>query len=198
MKTCAGLLLSLVLVGCATPQRPIVGYEGTTLPPRHPDTALYFYRDRHPPRPWSELGMVRVRCPLTIETSPGLLGPKADAVGGCGLAQITELMRRKAIEVGADGICMLETSAGSNGAIVAGMATVFKFKPEPPAPRPAPKAAVEDEEDDDEEEAAAAKPAPAPKPSVEDRLKELQRLRDRGVITKDEYAQRRAEILKEI
>jgi hypothetical protein len=49
---------------------------------------------------------------------------------------------------------------------------------------------------------ATTAPAPAaasaPKPSLEERLKRLKDLADQGLITADEYARRKAELLKEL
>lgn len=118
------VLIVALLTGCV-PLKPTVEYSGRKLGKQDPDFPIRFYPRHKPRRPWQELGVVRVACPTAARKSAEL--GEVRVHGGCSMKGVKRLMRQKAREVGGDGVCMLETSSGANGAIVSGEATVFRF-----------------------------------------------------------------------
>jgi hypothetical protein len=174
-----GLALSLALVGCG-PEEPSVRYSGNTLPPKAVEK-IKVYRATQPDRPFEELGMVEVSCPTMTHVAPY----SASQEGGCTLDQAMQMAIGRAAEVGADAVANVHSSAAANGNIVSLSVVALRFTG-PPKAAPAP-AAV----------AAPATPA-APKPTLEERLKRLQDMNEQGLITPQDYARRRAEILQEL
>lgn len=94
--------------------------------------------------------------------------------------------------MGADGIYGITTAAAANGAIVSLVATAFKYQDLEPGGQPSarPSEAVRPMPDK-----SAVPPTAA---SAEERLHQLKELRDKALITAEEYEKRRAEILKQI
>jgi len=158
------------LIGCG-PEAPSVRYSGSTLAAK-PQDQVKVFRATEPDRPFQELGTVDVSCPTALQGQ----GFGSVAVeGGCTYDAALAMATERAAQAGADALFGIHTSAGGNGSVVALTAVAVRFVSAP----------------------LKAKPAPA-KPSVEERLKKLQQLADQGLITADEYAQRKAEILKEL
>ena len=175
------LLLLLAVGGVAcTPPRPYVRYDGQTFGKAKPAEKMEVLRTGPPAPParYQDLGMVVVTCPSTMH--PTGFGPTTP-IGGCNYLWAVRQACERAASVGADGIHSIESSANSTGAIVSLRASTFVRLP--PQVSPA---------------AAAPSPQAKPQPTVQDRLRQLEELKKAALITPDEYAKKRAEIIDEI
>ena len=170
-----GGTLLLGAVGCG-PEDPEARYSGTTLAAKDVKK-LRVFRGSAPDRPFAELGTVEVSCPTALQSGP-YGGGRID--GGCTYDAAVGMASEKAAAAGADGIYGLQTSASGNGNIVSMTAIAVRFTG-PPTPPPV-------------VERAPKKPAP----TIEERLQQLQKLNTEKLITDEEYAKRKAEILKEL
>jgi hypothetical protein len=160
--------------------RPKIRYQGSMLQTRSPKppASMEIFRTAPPAGPHRDLGTVSVTCPSHV-ASDGFGG--ASVIGGCTYEGAVALAAKQASEVSADGLHSIETSVNSAGRVVSLRATTFFHlaKPAQPAAQP------------------AAAP-PAGDADVEARLRRLQKLRDDNLITPEEYAAKRAEILSDI
>jgi hypothetical protein len=168
------LLGAGVACGSAEPYVRYSGHVATSKAGANPEV----YRNAAPAGA-RDLGTVVVTCPSEAEAAP--FGGTT-MVGGCGYEWAVWQASHRALEAGADGIHSIETSVNSAGKVVSLHATAFLRAREgvPPAPK--------------------AEPAPSPdaQPSVEERLRRLEKLKNENLITPEEYAAKRAEILKDI
>jgi hypothetical protein len=163
---------ALLLTGCG-PEAPEARYSGSTLAAKDV-SKLRVFRGGEPDRPFAELGTVEVSCPSKLSSGPYGGG---DIVGGCTYDEAVGMATAKAAESGADAIYALHTAAAGNGSLVSMTAIAVRFTaPKPPAAPVAPK---------------------PPTATVEERLLKLKQLNEQKLITDDEYAKRKAEILKE-
>jgi hypothetical protein len=180
-----GGLLAVVLLGAAAcgPAEPYVRYQGHVAKAKPESTNAEVYRT-NPPADTRDLGTVVVTCPSEVEAGP--FGT-TEVVGGCSYEWAIWKAAHRALDAGADGIHSIETSVNGAGKVVSLRASAFihalAVAAKPPAPALAPP--------------QAAPPAEAP-PTVEERLRRLDKLRDDKLITPEEYASKRAEILKDI
>jgi hypothetical protein len=172
------LVVALLAVGggCG-PAAPYVRYSGhvaTSKAGANPEV----YRNA-PPAGTRDLGTVVVTCPSEAQGDP--FGGST-MVGGCGYEWAVWQASHRALEAGADGIHSIEASMNSAGKVVSLHATAFLHAREvvPTAPK------------------AAPAPGPDAQPSVEERLRQLEKLKNENLITPDEYTAKRAEILKDI
>jgi hypothetical protein len=171
---------SLAGLAACGPPRPYVRYDGANFgrPPK-PVQAMEIQRSGAPEGRIQDLGTVIVTCPSEAAGVPG----GVQMFGGCSYEWAVWQACNRAAANGADGIHAIETSVNSAGKVVSLRASAFVRLPphvteaSPPAP------------------AAAQKTA---KPTVEERLRHLDRLKADGLITPEEHARRRAEILQEI
>ena len=112
---------------------------------------------------------------------PGPFGMARGAqIGGCHYSWAVRQACERASAAGADGIHSVETATNSAGAVVSLRASVFVRLPKlvvPPPPKP---------------------PEKKPEPTVKERLQQLDELKADELITPEEYAKKRAEILDEI
>jgi hypothetical protein len=178
-------------IGCG-PEAPSVGYSGSTLAVHQPNQ-VKVYRGTKPDRKFEELGTVDVSCPTAGQASP--FG-QVDIEGGCTYETAIQMAIEQAARSGADAIFSINTSAGGNGSIVSLTAVAIRFTGEP--------AGVETVTWPTKATAAPAKDKPAQdkpaqdKSTPEERLKRLKQMVDDGLISPDDYATRKSEILKEL
>jgi hypothetical protein len=169
------------LIGAAScgPPEPYVRYQGhiTAVKPgaRNPEV----FRTGPPPGV-RDLGTVIVTCP-----SEGMANGfgAVESVGGCSYDWAVWKASHRAAEAGADGIHTIEASVNASGKVVSLRASAFIHVATPVPPAGA------------SEQAA---PAGDASPSVEERLRRLEKLKTDKLITPEEYATKRAEILKDI
>lgn len=165
------VLVPVLLSGCAD-QGWSVRYNGATkAPPRSP-ADLTVFRATVPNRPYRDLGTVTVTCPTTVEAAWGT----AQTSGGCYYAGAVSVAAKRAAQAGADGLYAIDTSVAGNGMVVSLNATAFQFTGQAPS----------------------EPPQGAPAQTVEERLARLQKLRDGGLITPEDFERRKAEILKDL
>jgi hypothetical protein len=164
------------LVGCG-PGEPTIRYSGSTLAAHHPRDVKVF-RGIAPKQPIEEMGTIAIACPTNAQHHP--FG-QVSIEGGCDYATALNMAIEKAAEIGADAIFNFQTTAAGNGDIVSLTAVAARFTGPPPEEAPPP----------------AAAPSPAPKATAEERLKRLKQLAEQGLITPEEYAKRKAEILEQ-
>ncbi len=172
-----GGALLLGAAGCG-PEDPEARYSGTTMAAKEV-SKLRVFRGREPDRPFAELGTVEVSCPTALQSGP-YGGGRLE--GGCTYDAAVGMASEKAAAAGADAIYALQTSAGGNGNIVSMTAIAVRFTGEakpPAAPR-------------------VETPAKKPVPTVGQRLEQLKQLNEQKLITDEEYAKRKAEILNDI
>jgi hypothetical protein len=146
------------------------------------DPSVRYRGDTLPPKAVEKVGVFRSTPPERPVSELGMIDvscPLFHAVeGGCTLEQAVDIAVARAAEVGADAIADLRTAAGPNGSIVSLTATALRYTgPRKISDKPA---------------------AVAPKGTIEERLKRLQDLEDKELITPEEHAKRKAEILKEL
>jgi hypothetical protein len=172
---CSWVALATLVSACG-PEPPEAYYGGRSVGPAKVWSAMVVFRSTQPDRPHEDLGAVRVSCPSAMERS---FGGGAQAIGGCTYEYAVYLAKQKVANSGADGLFGVETSNASNGNVVSLTATAFRFTgaPTPDALRPS---------------------GPSTTPSVEERLRKLQKLRDDGLITPEDFTRRKAEILKDL
>ncbi len=130
-------------------------------------------------------------------------GCHADRVRGDYHCHLRE-MRGMVFESRGDMLDAIESGELPKPTQKSGLGTLFGEddpEPEPQDKEPGLLDRVVDGDDDEEEEPKAGVPAPAPVPAqrtVEERLKILKGLHEMGLITEEEYAARRVEILKDL
>jgi hypothetical protein len=163
----------LVFVGCGI-EAPSVRYSGTTLAAKQVDKVRVF-RGGTPDRPFQELGTVEVSCPTVFSGGP-YGGGKFE--GGCTYDEAVDMATERAADSGADAIYALHSAAAGNGSVVSMTAVAVRFT----APATAPKAPA----------------APVTALSIDQRLQKLKELNEQKLITDDEYARRKAEILHDL
>lgn len=158
------------LAGCVP--SPYVRYQGSNFgrPPK-PIQEMEVLRGTIPEGRFQDLGTVSVTCPGTRGT-----------LGGCSYEWAVWQACNTAAANGGDGVHSIDTAINPYGKVVSLVASVFVRLPPHVAAAPAPPPR------DDR----------APKPSLEERLRRLDKLKADGVITPEEHARRREEILREI
>jgi len=162
-----------------------VRYQGIRLDrPIVPVTSIEVFRSGTPTSPSKDLGTVTVICPSDFEAD--FFG-SSDTVVGCNYERAVWVAAAKAAGIGANGIHSITTGVNSAGAIESLRAVAFYYPPPPAAPKTA---ALE----------GPAKPASLSDAgkNVEERLKRLEKLKKDNLITPEEYAAKRADILKDI
>jgi hypothetical protein len=171
------LLVSVLLgaLGAAAcgPADPYVRYQGHIAKPKtngQPEV----YRTR-PPADARDLGTVVVTCPSDFDTDP--FGGTV-SLGGCTYEWAVWQAGHRAAQAGADGIHSIETSVNAAGKVVSLRASAFVHAHDLAPPKPAPP----------EGEGA----------SVEERLRRLDKLKNDGLVTPEEYAKKRASILEDL
>ncbi len=172
------LTIAASLSACALPP-PYVRYEGSLYQRKPKAVSDMVVLRGEPPsaRRFEDLGTVIVTCPSAGQ-SDGFGGIYSE--GGCNYEWAVRTASQRAANAGADGLHSISSAVNTAGAVVSLTASVFVFLP-PRAPPPAPPA-----------------PTAPPSETVEDRLKHLDKLRDEQLITPEEYAKTRAEILSDI
>jgi hypothetical protein len=171
MQVVRGVILAASLAGLAgCIPSSYVNYFGSNYgrPPK-PIQAMEVLRSTIPEGRFQDLGTVNVTCPTHG--------------GGCSYEWAVWQACDRAAANGGDGIHAIDTAVNANGRVVSLVASVFVRLPPHVEPAPPPPAARDDR---------------APKPPVEERLRRLDQLKADGVITPEEHAKRREEILKEI
>ena len=172
-----------VLVGCGPPP-PYVRYDGGHYgrAPKPVDD-MDVLRAGPPSTRYHDLGTVIVTCPSQTTMMPGPFGMASGVQdGGCNYSWAVRQACARAASAGADGIHSIETATNSAGAVVSLRASVFVRLPKlvtqaPPPPKP---------------------PEKKPAPTSKERLQELEELKADELITPEEYAKKRSEILDEI
>lgn len=180
MAPAARLLLALAALAAAACETsgPYVRYRGDVLPSKVGTTNPEVLRTGPPADRYHDLGTVSVTCPSWAHANP--LGVISYA-GGCSYDWAVWQAGHRALEVGGAGIHSLDTTTNADGKVVTLRATAFvHLAPPPPATK------AED----------AAKPGDGA--SVEARLKHLEQLKTEQLITPEEYAVKRAEILQDL
>ena len=192
--------VAVLLLSAAGCELTNVRYQGLILDrPIVPVTSMEVLRNGTPSSPSKNLGVVTVECP-----SEGVVDwfANPNTPVGCSYERAEWLAAAKAAGIGASGIHSIVTGTTSSGTIESLRATAFYYMPgdnqakhAAPAvakPEPAPASAPAPE--------GGAKTAPAPDvhSTVEERLKNLEKLKADNLITPEEYATKRAEILKDI
>jgi len=178
-----GPLLLIVLAGASSigcgPPEPYIRYDGGQLgrTPKSVD-AMEVLRTGPPAARHQDLGTVTVTCPSQLER--GMFGT-AYASGGCYYNWAIRKASVSAAAAGGDGIHSVESSTNAAGLVVSLRASVFAYLPKLAAPKPP--------------EKPAEKP---PGPTTKERLQKLEELKADNLITPEEYAKKRAEILDEI
>lgn len=149
-------------------------YNGTTFgrAPK-PIEAIEVLRTDAPKGRFQDLGTVIVTCPSEAEKFLG----GVQMVGGCSYEWAVWQACNRAATNGADGIHSIETAVNSSGNVVNLRASVFVRLPPLVSAPEAPK---------------------DQKPTVEERLYHLDKLKADGLISPEEHAKRREEILHEI
>jgi hypothetical protein len=175
-----------MLLACADPLLPYVRYQGTNFGRKRSVDDIEVLRTARPSGRFQDIGTVIVVCPSRARGDN--FANTAYAEGGCNYEGAVNLACIRAASNGADGIHSLEVSTNVAGNVTNLRASAFVrlpalAKPAPPATaEPPPPAAA----------------APEAKPNVEDRLRQLDGLRDKGLVTPEEYASKRKAILDEI
>jgi len=166
-----------VAAACGPPA-PYVRYSGINFGRQpKPVDSMEILRTGAPAGRFQDLGTVIVTCPSQGEYVYG----GSLQVGGCRYEWAVYQACQRASATGADGIHSIDASINTSGNVVSLRASVFvRLPPLVSAPTP--------------EKTAEKTPAS----SVEERLKHLEKLKQDGLITPDEYAKKREEILKDI
>ena len=173
MIMCGALLF---VAGCG-PEDPEARYSGTTLAAKDVHK-LQVFRGGKPDRPFAELGTIEISCPTAAQSGP--FGT-SHIEGGCTYDAAIGMASEKAAAAGADGIYGLTSAAGGNGNVVNMTAIAVRFTGPKPEVTP-----------------AVASTPKKPAATIEERLQKLQQLNEQKLITDEEYAKRKAEILKDI
>jgi hypothetical protein len=212
----AGLLAAALGLGaCVTghPQ-PTVNFSG--VPQKSVEvSAVEVFQGPPPPRPYQDVGTIEVVCPADAYASGhgGL-----DVEGSCTMEHALRLAREKLAEVGADGMYAVATNSMGGGRLTGLTGTAFRY--EGGSPRPATKRAPEPAVEPTGKPVVivhgtgtvippttspAVSPVPSPTPPaptgkipVEERLRRLQELRDKGLISAEDYEKKKAEILRDL
>ncbi|MFO0574659.1 MAG: SHOCT domain-containing protein [Polyangia bacterium] len=212
----AGLgVAALGLVACVTghPQ-PTVNFSG--VPQKSVEvSAVEIFQGPPPPRPYQDVGTIEVVCPADAYASGhgGL-----DVEGSCTMEHALRLAREKLAEVGADGMYAVGTNSMGGGRLTGLTGTAFRYEggaPKPVARRP-PEPAVDPTgkpvvivhgtgtviAPTTSPVSPTVSPTPAAAPTgkipVEERLRRLQELRDKGLISAEDYEKKKAEILRDL
>lgn len=172
---CTCVTLAALVTACG-PAAPQAYYGGQRVGPAKEWHTMVVFRSTQPDRPHEDLGVVRVSCPSTVART---FGGGAEAIGGCSYDYAIYLAKLQVANSGADGLFGVEASNASNGNVVALTATAFRFTGAP-------------------SHAALAPSGPSTPPTVEERLRKLQKLRDDGLVTPEEFTRRKEEIIKEL
>jgi len=162
-----------------------VRYQGIRLErPIVPVTSIEVFRTGLPSPPAKDIGTVTVACPTDEEAD--LFGA-SDTVVGCSYERAVWVAAAKAAGIGANGIHSITTTVTSSGSVDNLRAIAFYYEPKAASPKGAPPRAT-------------AKPGAQADANltVEERLKRLEKLKDDNTITPEEYASKRAEILKDL
>lgn len=171
--------LFVFLAACVTIPPPTAAYSGPLVGTAKSPSDVDTYPVK-PERACEDLGTVQVSCPTIANTQQGAYGGTTELLGGCSYANALVMAQEKAGDAGADAIYNVQTTSAANGKIVSLLAVVCRYK----------------------EGAATVEShdvaTPSTKPSVEERLRTLQELHDKKLITDEEYQQKKADILKEI
>ena len=213
----AVLACTVVTTAGCTDLNPSVRYSGLARQTAKPVAALKTFRSGIPDRPYADMGTVEVSCPM--EGQRGFWGT-VSMEGGCSYGEALQLAVEKAAALGADGVYSVTTSAGGNGNIALLLATTFRYTTDAPVAELRRVPILETQAaknraagaDDlapvrlDEVVAvpasAVAPAAPGPptaaKPSVEERLRQLKDLREKNLITADDFEKRKTQILKDL
>jgi hypothetical protein len=210
----AGAGLSLVgPVACVTGRpQPTASFSGVPQKPTDVN-AIEVFQGPPPPRPWVDVGTVEVTCPADAYASGhGSL----DIEGSCTLEAAIKLAREKLAEVGADGMYAISTNSMGGGRLIGLSATAFRYEggPRPRAPQPRPEPPVDPSGKPvlvvHGASGAVVPPSTSGAPSVpstgaggakipvEERLRRLQELRDKGLISPEDYEKKKAEILRDL
>ena len=177
------LVVALPIVAACGLGETSVRYQGSAFDrPLVPLTSFEVIQSGSPNSPSKDLGIVTVICPTQDEIN--MFGTP-DMMPGCNYERAVWLASAKAAGVGASGIHSIQTSTNNVGAVMTLRATAFEYGPN---------------HDLRKQGAPATGPQPASEPAmtVEQRLKRIEKLRDDGVITPQEYAAKRTDILKEL
>ncbi len=146
--------------------------------------AFRVHRSTLPEKPYRELGTVTVSCPTQTSAR---FGGSFEVEGGCPYDQALALASEEATQAGAHGLFNVQTSAAANGMIVSMVATAFRFESW--------QSQTPGEPFKSQPDKSSSSPTA---PSIEERLRQLKDLRDKSLITPDDYEKRKAEILKQI
>jgi hypothetical protein len=179
------LALAVSLSACGPPP-PYVRYQGDVYQRKPKAVSEIDVLRGEPPETvrFQDLGTVIVTCPSVTEGGGGPSGYSAAQVGGCSYEWAIWSARQRAANVGADGIHTISTAVNGAGVVVNLTTSAFVYLPQHVA-TPAPTTSAE-------------LPASEPSESVEERLKRLEKLRADQLITPEEYAKKRAQILDDI
>lgn len=215
----AGLFLAGLggLVACVSRAQPTTTFSG--IPQKPTDVnAIEVFQGPPPPRPWDDVGTVEVTCPADAYASGhGSL----DIEGSCTMESAIKLAREKLAEVGADGMYAISTNSMGGGRLLGLSATAFRYqggpRPRAPQPRPEPPVDLSGKPVLVVHGAGGAVTSPTPQPAVtpapvpsspgstaggkipvEERLRRLQELRDKGLISPEDFEKKKAEILRDL
>lgn len=210
---------ALGLSACVSRAQPTASFSGISQKSTDVN-AIEVFQGPPPPRPWDDVGTVEVTCPADAYASGhGSL----DIEGSCSMESAIKLAREKLAEVGADGMYAISTNSMGGGRLLGLSATAFRYQggPRPRAPQPRPEAPVDLSGKPvlvvHGAGGAVTPPTPppsvtqAPSPStssggtsaggkipVEERLRRLQELRDKGLISPEDFEKKKAEILRDL
>jgi hypothetical protein len=161
-------------VGACGPAEPYVRYNGTKFGrPAKPVGAMEVFRASVPSGRFQDLGTVTVNCPSDAQNVFG----SVQEFGGCDYDWAVRQACARAASNGGDGIHSIETAVNTSSRVVSLHASVFVRLPPLVSAQPA----TENR-----------------KPTVEERLRQLDKLKQDGLINQDEYDQRRQQILNDI
>lgn len=213
------LAATLGLTACVTGRpQPTVSFSGVPQKPIEA-SAVEILQGPPPPRPWVDVGTIEVTCPTDAYASGhGSL----DVEGSCSMEQALRLAREKLAEVGADGMYAMTSNTMGGGRLTGLTGTAFRY--ESPRPQAQPRRPAEPVTDPGGRPmlvvhgagsgagtvvapssagtpTAGTSPSAAPttgKIPVEERLRRLQELRDKGLISPEDYEKKKAEILRDL
>ena len=180
------LLLASVLSGCVSTNATMLG-TATMHRAAIPQQTVKLYRSADQvPGKYEEIALLHSHGASTMTSEP----------------QMLESMKRKAAELGANGVILDALTEPSAGAKIAG--AFLGYAPQrtgksvaiyvyPPGEEPL--ASVESVPSQDSSPSPTTSLSP---PTIEDRFEELKRLRSQNLITAEEYYEKRAAILSEL